>query len=266
MNTLYDEKYFFSDCEGYREFSSSDGIKLSRRLAYVYSKVYEYKPSSVLDLGCGRGELALSFGLSGWDTYGIDYSEVSIEICRKLKERWIKNSPQMKLNFKKADVSNLPFRDESFDAVVMSDLVEHLDEKKLILSYIEAYRVLKPKGKIFIHTSPNKIFLKWGLRLYWLLGFINGVKLPFDMKELLPRGLKKPFHINEQTVFSLKKGLKKAGFSDFSHEFKKNPHYVYYFLKEDKFIPKLNKIYNFIPSKHLFFADIFISASKTKSA
>lgn len=265
MNTIYDEKYFFSDCEGYREFSSSGGIKLSRRLAYVYSRVYEHKPSSVLDLGCGRGELALSFALSGWDAYGVDSSEVSIDICQKLKDRWIKNSPQMRLHFQMADVSNLPFRNESFDAVVMSDLVEHLDKKKLNLAYLEAYRVLKPKGKIFIHTSPNKIFLKIGLKIYWLLGLINGRKLPFEMKEALPAGLKKPFHINEQTAFSLKKGLKKAGFSDFLTELKKNPHYVYYFLKEDKFIVKLNKIYNFIPIKHLFFADIFISASKVKS-
>ncbi|MEW5951443.1 MAG: class I SAM-dependent methyltransferase [Elusimicrobia bacterium] len=262
MKELYDKSYFFSECEGFKEFLSSGGIKLSRRLSYIYGKIYAYKPNKILDMGSGRGELALAFALTGWESYGADYSSEALEISSRLKEKWIKNSPDMKLKYVETRVENLPFENNFFDAVVMSDLVEHLSESSLDLAFSEALRVLKKDGRLFIHTSPNAIFLKWGLLLYKILGLINGLNMPENMRAALPRGLSKDFHINEQTVFSLKSKLKKAGFEKVEFEFKKNPHYVYYFLKEDKYIRILNKIYKFLPIKHLFFADIFAQAQK----
>ncbi len=262
MKELYNDTYFFKECEGYRDFLSSGGIKLSRRLSYVYGKVYAKKPQKVLDIGCGRGELALAFALTGWQATGADFSPDSIKISSALKEKWIKSSPQMKLDYIQCDAVSLPFDDDVFDAIIMSDLVEHLSDERLEAAFSEAFRVLKKNGTLFIHTSPNRIFMRWGLAVYKILGLLNGVHMPKDMRAALPAGLSRQYHINEQTVFSLRRKLLKAGFSCAFFEFKKNPHYVYYFLKEDRYIRILNRIYRFLPLKHVFFADIFAEAVK----
>lgn len=262
MKQLYDENYFFHECEGYKDFLSSGGIKLSRRLSYIYSKIYAKKPQKILDMGCGRGELAMALAIARCQVSGVDSSIDSIKISSALKERWIRKYPQMKLDYFNCDASSLPFEDNTFDVVIMSDLVEHLKDEILLAAFFEAFRVLKKNGTLFIHTSPNKIFINFGLSIYKLLGFLSGIKMPRDMRAALPAGLGKQYHVNEQTVFSLRKNLSKTGFSSVTFEFKKNPHYVYYFLKKDKYIKILNRIYRFFPLKHVFFADIFVEAVK----
>src|SRR5206468_11846905 len=52
----------------------------------------------------------------------------------------------------RADAESLPLRDESFDAVVATEVLEPLDEPGRMLS--EARRVLRPGGQFFM-TTPN---------------------------------------------------------------------------------------------------------------
>src|SRR2546428_8306301 len=51
-----------------------------------------------------------------------------------------------------ADAEALPYRDESFDAVAATEVLEHVDEPGRMLS--EATRVLRPGGRFFM-TTPN---------------------------------------------------------------------------------------------------------------
>lgn len=59
------------------------------------------------------------------------------------------------------DGKNLPFKNDSFDLVLIESVLEHIDEPEIVIK--EAYRVLKSKGKIYIsipfvfvfHGSPN---------------------------------------------------------------------------------------------------------------
>jgi predicted SAM-dependent methyltransferase len=53
-----------------------------------------------------------------------------------------------------ADIQNLPFEDESFDAVCAHHVLEHVTVEGIISSLKEAYRVLKPGGELFIGV-PN---------------------------------------------------------------------------------------------------------------
>lgn len=60
-----------------------------------------------------------------------------------------------------ADGKNLPFKDNSFDLVLIESVLEHVDEPERVIK--ESYRVLKSKGRIYIsipfvfvfHGSPN---------------------------------------------------------------------------------------------------------------
>tara|TARA_Y100000310_G_scaffold214702_1_gene215624 strand:+ start:14836 stop:15465 length:630 start_codon:yes stop_codon:yes gene_type:complete len=62
------------------------------------------------------------------------------------------------------DTEKLPFNDESYDAVLLINLLEHVYDYKHVLS--ESYRVLKQEGKLiavvpflyYIHPSPNDYF------------------------------------------------------------------------------------------------------------
>jgi len=52
-----------------------------------------------------------------------------------------------------SSVMNLPFTDDSVDVVMCLDLIEHLDDESALLD--EAFRVLKPNGKLIL-TTPSE--------------------------------------------------------------------------------------------------------------
>lgn len=70
------------------------------------------------------------------------------------------------------DAHNLPFKDESFEVVVCSEMLEHADDPPKVISEIE--RVLKPGGLVVlttrfaypVHDAPNDYwrFTPYGLR------------------------------------------------------------------------------------------------------
>ena len=100
----------------------------------------------VLEVGCGAGGMAkaIKFYRPGLDVSGIDISKKAINQARK-------NSSGVK--FSQGNVYKLPFRDKSFDAVLMFDLLEHLDDPPK--SLLEIRRVLKPGG-IFSGFIPTE--------------------------------------------------------------------------------------------------------------
>jgi ubiquinone/menaquinone biosynthesis C-methylase UbiE len=106
------------------------------------------KGLKVLDIGCGTGE-TLSFlkeYLPKPELYGIDSSPVAIKYAKKRGHK----------NILKVDAKKLPFSDNSFDCILLLDVIEHIEDDASILK--EAKRVLKKKGKIII-TAPALQFI-----------------------------------------------------------------------------------------------------------
>jgi len=99
---------------------------------------------SLLDSGCGSGTITLGLAqrVGPGRVTGIDISEEQIEKARTAAiEQGIKNA-----EFKVADAHELPFEDETFDAVWSSGLLEHLREPERALK--EMRRTLKTGGVI----------------------------------------------------------------------------------------------------------------------
>ncbi len=122
---------------------------------------------SCLDLCCGSGDIALSLakrvGKNG-HVYGVDFS---CNLLETAKERSQKQYPQPTITWVEADVLNLPFNDNQFDAATMGYGLRNV--KDIPRSLQELYRVLKPgaKAAILDFHRPNspqlRTFQQWYL-------------------------------------------------------------------------------------------------------
>lgn len=100
----------------------------------------------ILDAGCGSGGFAEKLGRLG-PVFAIDINPEAIRHARK------KNISKVI----KASVTKLPFRDESFDAVVCLDVLYHKKVKNDVLALREIYRVLKNGGLFFLRLPALEI-------------------------------------------------------------------------------------------------------------
>lgn len=99
---------------------------------------------TILDLGCGSGVFTDILQRRGLVATGIDISPGMIAMA-------LRNYPQSK--FLVGDVENLPFPDASQDAVLLSGILHHFEDRRKFLS--EVRRVLKPGG-VFMAFDPNR--------------------------------------------------------------------------------------------------------------
>lgn len=102
----------------------------------------DIKNRKFLDIGCATGLLLNHMKGSGWDTKGV-------EICRPSAEYGIKESS---LDIFIGTLEEAAFRDNYFDVVHFSHLIEHVPDPKALL--VEINRILKNDGHM-IMTTPN---------------------------------------------------------------------------------------------------------------
>jgi len=202
----YDESYFLNACEGYREFISTEGRLLSHRLEQAFDAAGVAPGMKVLDVGCGRGEILRHCAERGADVYGVDYSSVAAHIASDLAGDDGGAAVMM------ADAKILPFASASFDRVLMFDLVEHLHPWELQRALVEARRVLRPQGRLIIHTAPNAWYDRYAYPLVRLVRTLmgEGNRYPKDPRAITPVNL--DVHVNEQSAYSLRRALTRACF------------------------------------------------------
>jgi ubiquinone/menaquinone biosynthesis C-methylase UbiE len=202
---LYDREYFLSHtCEGADEFNLDRG--LSRLKARQVELLAPGPGLRVLDAGCGRGEVLLACARRGAEVAGIDYSPDAVEISRET----LSDVPGA--DIKQGEVTTLPWPDATFDRVLSGDVIEHLDHADGEAMLREAHRVLRPDGYLLLHTAPNKLFLElaWPLARWPLL--LAGHREPVERLESWVAASKR-YHVNEQSLYGLRRSLRRAGFA-----------------------------------------------------
>jgi len=133
------------------------------RVFKSFNIVKKYTPGKILDIGCSTGDFIFELKKLGWNTFGVD---ISYNALKKSREK--------NLNVILNDLSfGLPFKDESFDYVYTSEVIEHVLDTSLFLK--EIYRVLRPHGTLFL-TTPNMVSLTRRITLFFgmqppLLGY-----------------------------------------------------------------------------------------------
>jgi demethylmenaquinone methyltransferase/2-methoxy-6-polyprenyl-1,4-benzoquinol methylase/phosphoethanolamine N-methyltransferase len=102
---------------------------------------------SVLDVGCGTGEVALlaRTRTKAGKVYGIDPAPEMITVARSKAAR-----KKLDVDFRVGVIEALPFPDASMDVVTSSLMMHHLPEELKGRGLAEVYRVLKPGGRLLI--------------------------------------------------------------------------------------------------------------------
>ncbi len=103
------------------------------------------RPSGLaLDLGCGTGTAGGGLKRSGMRVVGADLSQPCLRAARRRLDAVVR-----------ADAVELPFADESFDAIVSRGALHHLSDPTAALA--EAHRVLKRNGRV-VFMDPREWF------------------------------------------------------------------------------------------------------------
>lgn len=115
-----------------------------RRKAINYLKPYQ--PKMLLDVATGTGDFAIqALDLNPDKIIGVDISEGMLHMGRKkMTERKLDH----KIELKSGDSENLPFGDNTFDAVTVAFGVRNFENLEKGLREIK--RVLKPEGRIVV--------------------------------------------------------------------------------------------------------------------
>ena len=128
-------------------------MAFKKRVETIFEWVDPQEDSVILDMPCGRGfYLSMFRFVSNARLIGADLDE---EVIHKAAA----NVGHLKdVTLLRANIYNLPFPDATFDAVILSEVLEHIDDD--VAGLKEALRVLKPGGVAAI-TVPHANYPFW---------------------------------------------------------------------------------------------------------
>lgn len=270
---LYTKQYYLSDCSGFEEFRASRG----RRLGERFKKIIEMldKPEGrLLDIGCGRGELAFWAARSAAQVVGIDYSSAGIQLAKDALKKQPKRI-QERVTFLLQNALEMNFVRESFDTICLIDVLEHLYPLEQEIVVKKAYSILKHGGRLVAHTEPNRIYVDYTYP-YWsypmsmmakcLWKHLTGKEISgLPSPSMLRTSSHRVMHINEPNYCGLHRLFRRAGF-------------VVRIITKVQYLRGIggwkDRIYNFLVSLHplseyfpaniLFSNDFILIAHKTR--
>lgn len=133
----------------YDESRDIPGEILERTILRLREERVLILPATILDVGCGTGQLTLALAGKGFTVIGVDISGKMIDIASsKIKKG-------MKVSFRVGDARRLDFKDNTFDATIASKLFQHIRDWQGAIE--EILRVTKPGG-YFIYINETGAF------------------------------------------------------------------------------------------------------------
>ena len=149
---------------------------MARRLDGFYGKVDErlnariakwIAGKSVLDVGCGFGQLTDYLRRKGFDAVGVDLLEACVVAGR---ERF----PQADLRVSKTETLDAP--DKSYDTVILKDTIHHIYEEDDVAAFLADVKRVARKRVVI--QDPNPMFILLMARK--LIGHVDPVCKPAD--------------------------------------------------------------------------------------
>jgi 2-polyprenyl-6-hydroxyphenyl methylase/3-demethylubiquinone-9 3-methyltransferase len=131
-------------------------LRMNRfRYRYFRGVLDDLKGVKLLDVGCGGGFLAEAFAADGADVCGLDLSTSAVRTARDHA-----SGQGLRIRVASGRAQWLPFASGTFDAVLLADMLEHLDDFPLALA--ESSRVLKPGGLLLYETANRTLLSRVG--------------------------------------------------------------------------------------------------------
>jgi len=141
----------------------------------------------ILDAGCGEGRNLIYFIRNGYQVYGIDKNEDSIQMLKHIVGSVNNSYPADR--FIVGNVEKLPYQSHEFDTIISSAVLHFAENKEVFTRMMsELVRVLKPNGILFARMASD-------------VGMKDKIKPLGDGKFFLPDGsvryLLTKNHLNE---------------------------------------------------------------------
>ena len=160
MSKYTDQQYLKTD--QYKDASNLDArVVLHERFStnkygwftWVFDTLEKLPANAkVLELGCGHGLLWKSNADRIPSTWDITLSDLSSGMLDSAWRNLVVTGRNY--NFREIDAQNIPFEDETFDAVIANHMLYHVPDRAKALSEIK--RVLKTSGRLIAATNGER--------------------------------------------------------------------------------------------------------------
>jgi 2-polyprenyl-3-methyl-5-hydroxy-6-metoxy-1,4-benzoquinol methylase len=172
---FYSMAYYLEQCGGHELFEEFDGWQLEP-IRHKAVELANPEPGQLaLDVGCGRGEIVLACALRGARAIGIDFSSDAVRLAQSLLSKFQVSASALVIRM---DAANLGFSSNQFDTIFMLDFVEHISQDRLKGILNQCHRMLKPGGKLIVHTGPTLEFIRYGQHIKRLLYTVRRQPVP----------------------------------------------------------------------------------------
>lgn len=185
IKEMYDKDYF--NGKGFDEgVNYYEGLKNKEAFDYIATSRIDniekfIKKGKILDIGCGMGDFLDVAKKKGWNTHGVELSEYSSKIAKE----------KFGLDIFQGKIEDKLFKQKGFDAIIMIEVIEHLDNPKETLK--RCNKIMKKDGLIVIGTADiGSIYARikgknWS---YILLGHLHYFSKKTLVKMLTESGFK----------------------------------------------------------------------------
>lgn len=190
MNSRFYQTNFYHQYDQLQDFESRLQ-KAKKIVSFISIFRKDYQSLRCLDIGCSSGFITSALQPYFYQMVGLDYDPSGLlAVPKQNKEHTL---------FIRGDALTLPFSDDSFDAIICTQVYEHVPDDQVLFS--ELSRIIRSNGIIFF-SGPNKLF---PIEPHYKIPFIHW--LPLSWADWFIRIIHKGslFDIRSRTYHDLRK-------------------------------------------------------------
>jgi len=208
--SLYDTAYFQRMAiDNFEFFKLHRGRRLLPDREAALALIQAKPGQTVLDLGCGRGEMVMFLATQRISGVGVDSSRAALELGRQCQS-FFSPTEQRLFRLIEGDVCHLDLPDSSFDRVMSWATAEHLDSEQFRSYLREIHRLLQPDGIAVIGDVPNALYEEIG---YVLIRPVKQLFVQRPLPTVAQMKASTPEHVNVISPVSFAKEMRKIGFA-----------------------------------------------------